>query len=280
MKKWKFILILFILAIFSGFMGIMKTKSWQVITYFPIDQQATFLKAETNLALSSPKSDSPKLSWSSYSRSDSRQYLRQDASLLFDNGRLLGVLSKWERDAETISIKAKLDDDKSGFYQAISFHYGEIHPSGDQINSAQTMSYSYLYVIDGKSFTKAKTGDEKSWKQRLDLSTKQQLLAYWNGLLIDFGIKPENYTLIPLADLYTLEHKALPGLNQNETDQIIGQLWEGLYKNYIVPAADAKNSDAQNLMPIVLFDKQNTYLLVLFKLNGKQEKLIQQYPDF
>ncbi|WP_099158505.1 hypothetical protein [Virgibacillus ndiopensis] len=283
MNKKLFIFILITFVVLAGFFYIGKLSSVPAITYFPIDQETTFVDTTTNIEFYSQQgNNSYDISWTSNSKSDKKVYLRQDASLLFDNGRLKGVLSKWKQNEDTIQLNQKLSNEDSSYFQAISFHHGEVHYPDDKIKSIHQMSYDELYVVDSpttplESFKIPKSEFETEWKNLLDLTTKQQLIYHWNKLMNHFDINKEDYITIPLTNLYKYNEENLPNMTAEQTDQIIGQLWEGLYKNYILPATSPADNKLSSYIPIVLFDKKNTHLLVLYEVNGKKERLIQQY---
>lgn len=143
------------------------------------------------------------------------------------------------------------------------------------------MSSDHLYVIDSPaakldSFKTPSTTYEKEWKTLLDRASMQQLTYHWNTLYEYFDINKETYTTVPLTDLDKFATQPIAGLTQAQTDKVMGQLWEGLYKNYLLPIVNAEKA-VNSYVPIILFDKKNKHLLVLFEMNGKKEKLIQQY---
>lgn len=267
MRNRIFLLLIPFFVLTVGIIYVLNNNALQTITYFPIDQENQFVEAKSELESSHQKDDSfYNITWTSNSKSNHDLYLRQDASLLFDNGRLRGVRSKWEQDTASIQLKESLSGKDDSFFQVITYHHGEVHYPDDTIKSIQHMSQDKLYVSE--------TANKK-----LDKTTKKQLLYHWNQLFKHFNIDETSYTSVPLTHLYTYNQKAIPGMSQTETDQIIGQLWEGLYKNYIIPAASTKKNAGSNYVPLILFDKEHKHLLVLFELNGKKEKLIQQYPN-
>ncbi|PAV29064.1 hypothetical protein CIL05_13905 [Virgibacillus profundi] len=284
MNKGLFISLSVIILGFSIFF-ILGINTAPAITYFPDDEDSSFTSANSNLELFLPKgNDSYQLAWTTDSRSDKEMYLRQDASLLFDNGRLRGVRSKWVQDTDHIQIEEKLVSEDSSFFQVISFHHGEIHYPNEQIKSIRQMSADHLYVIDSPNtsldaFKTPENEFESEWKNLLNRTTKQQLLYHWNRLFTYFDISGESYLSVPLTSLHKYNNEPLPTMTRDETNKIMGQLWEGLYKNYIIPAVNTENNQLQSYIPIILFDKQNQHLLVLFELNAKKYKLIQQYAN-
>lgn len=262
-----------------------KIEDVSTINFFPLDEQSDFIQTESNLRLNSiHANNSHEITWAVDSESDKNMYLRQDASLLFDNGKLRGVRSRWEQNSHKINIKEKILFENSSLFQVISIHHGEIHLNDDQIKSIHGMSRANLYVIDSpahatlKAFESPKNNSDTEWKDLIDRTVKQELLLSWHQLYKHFHIANESYLAVPLTDLHKYDNEPLPSMSQEKTNQIIGRLWEGLYKNYIIPATKAKNTKGNNYIPIVLFDKQQERLLVLFELNEKKKQLIQKYP--
>ncbi|WP_087971679.1 hypothetical protein [Oceanobacillus rekensis] len=284
MRRWTLPLLI-ILSLVFVITIILSGRSQQTISFFPLDTDSMMEHAETTLQLlSEDDTNTYQMDWKIASLSDKAMYLRQDVSLLFDNGRLRGVQSKWVQNTNRIKMTEKVKSEDSRHFQSISFHHGENHYSEDDIRSVQLMSYNELYVIDSPttpiaSFKIPKNRYETDWKELLDRSSKQQLLFHWHELFHHFDLNAENYSTFPLVELYQYNDMVLPNMTQIETKNAIGRLWEGLYKNYIIPALDPPNDKLDSFMPLVLIDKKNTHLLVLFELNGKKEKLIQRLPQ-
>lgn len=55
----------------------------------------------------------------------------------------------------------------------------------------------------------------------------------------------------------------------------MGQLWEGLYKNYLLPIV-TRNKPTDTYVPIILLNKNHNHLLVLYEANHEKKKLIQK----
>lgn len=256
-----------------------------VIKYFPLDDRSEFQSYGTSLDFAYQEDeDEYEILWNMFSESDKAMYLRQDVSLLYVNGRLKGVVSKWEENTSEIKKETSLHGEDSQKYQAISFHHGEIHEESGPIKSIQASSKDELYVIDSPhskrtAFKEPANQEEEEWKKRLDHSIQQQLEVQWEELLTHYGINKEDYTLVPLTDLADYKDKPLPGTNEDDTERIKGQLWEGLYKNYVLGISDTKSSHPiQSYIPLILFDKKGKHLIVLYEDDtGKKHRLIQSY---
>jgi len=258
-------------------------KTAPTITFFPLDADTQFEYSETDLLFSHDKGNKTyQLQWNVHSKSDRNLYLRQDVSLLFTNGKLKGVKSKWEENSAVIEIEKTLQSESDVLWESISFHHGERHLPNDEIRSIQEMSHNHLYVITPSDQqykqTKAKESDsDAKIVQHIDENIKKELQSHWNELITYFNISVENYITVPLTDLYKYNDENLPNMTRKQTKQILGQLWEGLYENYIIPAVDTKDNQTDNYTPIILLDKQGNHLIVLFELNNKKEMLIQRY---
>ncbi|MBA2869894.1 hypothetical protein HNQ85_000152 [Anoxybacillus calidus] len=278
------LIILFVLLYFlSPFSKEPPTR--ESIIFFPLDPNVTFTKADTRLVLEPKKKNNEYvLRWYTTSSLDRKVYLRQDISLLFANGRLLGTLSKWKENSQTLLQEKIVKEKNSQLFQAISFHYGEIH-DGETIRSSQKMSGDYLYVIDSAyspfmSFRQARTTEQKEWKHVLSQTTRQFLDYKTKQLVIHFSIHEKNYYHFYLPEFIVYNEQPFPDLSIEKTQKIIGNLWEGLYKNYFL-GIKKKNgtivSPTGSTMPVIFISKDYTHLIVLFETrDGEKIQLIQQ----
>ncbi|MRH43125.1 hypothetical protein GH741_10580 [Aquibacillus halophilus] len=256
-----------------------------VVKHFPIDQNVDFTTYDTDLSLlSETDQDEYDVNWTVISQLDSPIYLRQDVSLLYSDGRLKGILSKWKENEQDIQLKSSIHGEDSSHFQAISFHHGEIHYADDEIKSINSMSYDELYVIDSphsalESFDQPISSNQEEWKHTLDHATNQQLTYHWKQLIEFFEIPQSKYNVVPLTNLHVYQSKPIPTLSKAKTQQVIGQLWEGLYKNYIL-GISRNEQPVKSFIPIVLFSKQGHHLIVLYEdQSGEKQQLIQYYSS-
>ncbi|OAT74516.1 MULTISPECIES: hypothetical protein [Parageobacillus] len=281
----KLVLIAALLLIISLFSFFIHRPTKEAIIFFPINPRVTFSEAKTTLQLQSQKRDGKySLLWSTSSALDRNAYLRQDISLLFADGRLVDRLSKWKSNSQTLTQEKIVTARDSHFFQAISFHYGELHEE-ETITSSQTMTSDYLYVIDSpysplSSFHRAATQDEKEWQNVLNKTTTEFLRHTSESLLSHFSIQNQRYYSLYLPDLIVYNEQPLPDLSMEKTQEIIGKLWEGLYKSYFL---GIKKEDGSILSPIgsttplILVSKDYSHLLVLTETkDGEKIRLIQQ----
>ncbi len=258
-------------------------------TYFPPDPDVSFDSASTSLTiLTQEDEDEYTLNWKTESTLSETAYLRQDLSFLYEEGRLIDSMSTWKENTATIRQKKGITSEDSGHYEAITYHYGEIHYPNDVIKSAQKMSYDQLYVIDSpmtplESFKQASSEEEKEWQYILDHAIDQQAQLVFKSMVAEYNLHPEDYTILSLTSLDQYENKALPGLSRKQTTDAIGGIWEGLYKNYflgILLPDGSTEPPIESTIPVILIHKQSPYLLILFQTkSGKNVQLIQYLND-
>lgn len=266
MRKYIYILLTIFLAILLLLTNL--SQDTPVIIFFKLDEDQYFTEAITKLALLDEKS----LAWDVRSNSSQKAYLRQDVSLLYENGRLKGVQSKWKQQVSFLEQEEHVSVSEPSFLQAISYHYGELHHNSNDITSMQQMTGDYLFVDEQTAFKLPHSATQYLFTQMINEHIENQLNEFTYELLIHFNITPEKYHQIPLTELVQFEQKNLLQYTQTETDKIMGQLWEGLYKNYLLPAIELQVSD---YMPIILFAKDRSHLLVVFELN-KEKYMLKQ----
>ncbi|MFS0672814.1 hypothetical protein [Ornithinibacillus sp. 179-J 7C1 HS] len=270
------IVLSFLIVTSIGIYYVKDLKSAPTITYFPIDYGTSFDSASTSLELSSTEKQGYRLTWNVQSKSKTPLYLRQDVSLLFADGELYGMRSKWRENTDTITFTESIKANDNKKWEAISFHYGEIHHD-DVINSIQKLSHEIFYVLkkDNHFIGLSREKSNPLINQKLDTKTKNNILPRWQKLWSHYNIDINQYYSIPLTSLYQFQEKPFPGFNQEDTDRIMGQLWEGIYKNYLIPFIDSKEK-LTSYIPLILLDKNGEHLYVLYEMNSKMNRLIQK----
>ncbi|MGG3791385.1 hypothetical protein [Geobacillus thermodenitrificans] len=287
MKRWVIVaaLLVVIMAVAASlFSWWERHRTVETIKFFPLDREAVFTEAKTTLVLGAKKErERYTLRWSTTSTLNRRAYLRQDISLLFADGRLIDVLSKWETDVDTIRMEKTVMTHDSRFFQAITFHHGELH-KGEVITSSQTMSSTYLYVIDSPyypltSFRRPKTDDEREWQRVLNKAANEFLRHKADELLDYFSLSKDDYYALYLPELVAYTEQPLPGLSTAKTQTMIGRLWEGLYKSYVLGIKKEDGSILSPIgstMPLILIQKDYRRILILLEAkNGEKVMLIQ-----
>ncbi|MGG1573642.1 hypothetical protein [Fictibacillus sp. NRS-1165] len=283
MRNWLGVVLPVFFAILFFMYHFGKEPVKESIIFFPIDTQVTFTKANTNVSLGGSTAENYTLDWQVSSETNKPAYLRQDISLLYANGVLSSTMNKWEQDTRTLKQSKKVTGRNDQLVHSISYHYAEIHRNEDTYRSAQAMSKNYLYVFNNgssyTSFQNAKNSKDRSVKTKLDVKTYQYLQKTWMGAKQFYNINGANYHAVALNDLPQFQERPLPGFTQGQTNKIIGSLWEGLYKNYFLGVRKSNGSKASPIgssMPLILFSKDKTHLIVLFRLkDGEYIQLIQ-----
>ncbi|WP_419956131.1 hypothetical protein ACN6MT_12965 [Neobacillus niacini] len=245
-------------------------KAQESITYFPIDPNVTFKTAETTLAITDQQAHT--ILWKEHSTLDRKAYLRQDAALLYANGRLLDEMWKWKQNTAELEQEKRKKIDNSSLLQAITFHHAELHGKEDQISSSQEMSSDQIYFI-------TPAADEEKIKKQLDQQTERMLQLSWNKALRHFAINLKNYQAYPLSQFNELAKNVLPGFTKSQTDAIVGNLWEGLYKNYILgikKADGTSESPRGSTLPLILIATDKTHILVLIETASGEPILLRQ----
>ena len=255
------------------------------IIFFPLNENAEYQSANTLLTLNDKKvNDYYEVNWKISSVLNQDAYLRQDIGFLYFNGRLKARMSEWEQNTDRIVEDDKAQGKESSLLQAISFHYSEIHTNEDKFTSAQSMSEDQMYVIDSNfsplnSFRKPGTAAEAEWQSILDRVTKQQLDYNWENAMKAFNIDGENYLQIPLAELPKYNNSPPEGFESSQWNEIVGNLWEGLYKNYFlgIRTKSGEITDpTDSSMPLILIQQETGDLLVLLTTKEGEPAILQQ----
>ncbi|MGM0853126.1 MAG: hypothetical protein ACQEWI_11040 [Bacillota bacterium] len=279
-----FLVIMCIVAL--GIQFVYKPQTEESIIFFPINEHVSYESATTILMLQpEKKNDHYEVNWKVSSKLDTPAYLRQDVGFLFMNGRLKGLMNEWEQDTDQIVEESTIKGKESSLLQAVSFHYSEIHETETDFTSAQKMSEDTLYVIDSNfsplnAFRQPGTDAEKEWKNILDKVTSQQLDYLWEKATASMQIPMEDYTSFPLTQLPKLENQPLEGFAEQEWERVIGNLWEGLYKNYYLGIKKEDGSVIESIdsaIPLILVKNDRKEVLVLLiDKNGEASLLKQQ----
>ncbi|MFP7477783.1 hypothetical protein [Terribacillus saccharophilus] len=246
-----------------------------VIQHFPLDSSAAF----TDTATSMKKVDFRRIHWRLTSTLDTEAYLRQDIGLLYENGKLVGVMNKWLHPASRL-IQEKthiLRPNKQ--LDAVSFHFAELHK--DHITSTFKMTGVRSYTSDTyELFSFPKNEKEMQSRQIAKTETSRTLQQVWTDAKRQLAIPDGQYTEIPLNSLPTADLSTIPGLTEDKKSQeIISRLWEGLYRNYILPIGPAvEKGTVSTYIPLLLFDKSGKHLRVLYQdETGQHRELLQYY---
>ncbi|MFJ7746175.1 hypothetical protein [Peribacillus sp. NPDC097295] len=254
----------------------------ETITFFPIDSSLQFEQASTHLVVKETGKEIYSLNWDVRSSLDRTAYLRQDVSLLFKNGKLVGTLKNWKQNRKELSQSAKSKEGESGLYDAITFHYAELHPSDTIFTSAQQMSKDKLYAVSTpelQSFHNPLSEEQKEWKNVLDSVTKEITLHSLDEAKKKYQINLNQYKVISLTELPAKKNQWLSSFPSFQREEIVGKLWEGLYKNYVlgIKKEDGSNVSPQgSTIPQLLVAKDKSEILVLFTSKDGTPNLLRQ----
>lgn len=277
MHRYKIYFLIICLILMVCIVYQMNNKTTTTMKYFPIDEANLIKDANTTLEHSSEQEGTI---WAVQSSSNKPVYLRQDVSLIYENGVFKGMQSKWKTEETLLYQEQVIPTTNNVLLQSISFHHGEIHHEENKITSMQKMTDATLHLIYSKnniqSFGKPTTEQEKVWHDKLADKTRQQLKSHLDMLLQYHDLSSNDYVIFPLYKLAEYSNSPLPGSKYELTDKAIGQFWEGLYNNYVTLLMSYKQEIPAHYTPFVLVAKDASHLMVLFELEKENYKLIQQ----
>jgi hypothetical protein len=283
--KWKISIFMLIIILVIGiiYQPFVKKEARESITFFPIDNSFSFSDAITSIKFEEGTASNYELEWDVESESSESVYLRQDIAMIFENGKLANKMTEWKTNAKSIDLEKNIHGKTPGLWEGISYHQGEIHINEEKYRSVQRMSSDYLYTVRPNNtftgFKEPNSASERRLKNFLDQETNKYLQNTLTKLLENYQINRNNYHVISLQSLTGYNEKALPGFNSLKSQEIIGKLWEGLYKNYfinITTKTGQKISPIGSSMPYILLSKDKTHLFVLFQTaTGENIQLIQ-----
>jgi hypothetical protein len=270
MRNWKKTVLLVImlaagLTIFFTYKPVKET-----IIYFPIDPSVTFLKSKTHLA-AEEKKDQYRIDWTVSSQLDKNAFLRQDVGLLFLNGKLIGIQKDWEQNKQSLNQEQAFTLSNDGVLEGISFHYAELHPTQETYRSAQSLSDALLYVMDSSgtdfhAFSRPFTVEEVKFKNRTDSMVQKLQEQTLKKAADSFSLNLQHYKVLPLTKLKNQEAVFFSGLTESKRAETIGQLWEGLYKNYVINIKKENGTvlnPINSTVPLLLLNKNLKELLVV-----------------
>ncbi len=262
MKK-SVIFILFTIFIVSVIAA--TNTSVPTITYFPPDQTVTFQEQNNELDYTNNK-----LHWKTISTTSKPTYLRQDIAMLYRDGVFLGFMNQWKTNHKTLSFEHLFSKPKPGMYESISYHYSENH-NNDDIRSAALMDYSYLQLDCATTNCHVEqSGDQLSDSMHYNKKVEH----HWDDLMAYFSIEEQLFTKMSMTHLFRYKDQPLPTLTQQETDDVINHLWEGIYANYIIALMDTNEKQRAHYIPLVLMKSDE--IQILYEINDKKEQLIQK----
>ena len=283
MKKQRInFLILIFSTIMISFYLFYSKQSKEAIIFFPIDPTHYFEYATTHLVPIQSDQNTYSIEWKIDSTLNEPAYLRQDISLLYKNGQLHAVLNKWKQHTQTISQKKKLENHENARYDAISFHYAELHRNEQIYTSVQQMSKARLYTLTTPSFEvfeRPVSELQRQWKNSLDTSTNAKTESALDKALVSFQLNKEQYQSLSLTDLPTKANQTFQIFPKKKREELIGKLWEGLYKNYFLGVRKEDGtlvSPEGSSIPQILIANNHREMLILFTLKDGTAIMLQQ----
>ncbi len=233
------------------------------------DPQLSFVQANSTLFVENMENNRNlpsafKIKLNTISQTNKSISLRQDVTLLFQDGILVAKTGHQEKNADFIVQQLAITSKYNHLYQAISFHYAQT----DNQTYRHQMSYDYLYVSATKyggiqTFHQPETLQQQNWKQIIDRRLHQQLNFEYNDAFQKFEINPNDYFLFPLSQLpiYSSQEQ-LPGIPAEDSSEVIRKIWNILHENIIMEHNNKVNGSS---MPLLLIAKDGTYFTILYR---------------
>ena len=264
-------------------------KVQSTLQFFPFNEKAKFSEANTSLTLKEPDKtkDKYEVTLSVNSILDQSAYLRQDMSLLFQNGRLIDLLRGWKKDETTMNQTLTVEGHESSLFEAVTIHYGEIHEDDSPTSTFKTTDAS-LYVISSrfgpiKSFQAPETEEQKDWAFTLRSVATSRLTKVLDRYIDKTQIDLSHYTVLPITELAAKKQALLSEYSDREQLAIIEKLWESLYSIYVtgIKKQDGTIVDPiDSTIPLILREKQSNRLILLIQdKTGNLHEFYQQLPS-
>jgi hypothetical protein len=261
-------------------------NSQSKLKVYPIDKFVEFHKASSRLTFHPKKgNDRYKIMLFTNSETNTPAFIRQDISLIYSNGVLIGLLYGGKENLAFFEQHISIKGEGSARYDVLTYHHAEIHHSENEVTSQHAMSQDQAYILSSafsssSFFREAKTNTQSHWKRILDYAILEQWTYQWNYLIEYFKIEHGHYEIIPFTQLPVYQTTPFPHFSQAETDKIIGRIWEGIYRHYVLGlnnSLDKPLYQEGSTLPVLLLAKDRSHLKILFRASeGKEVQLIQQ----
>lgn len=264
-------------------------KDMAVIKYFPLNKKAEFLKSDTSLTMQEPvkNKEQYKVNWTTESIINQKSFLRQDFSLLFQNGKLVDSLKGWKENTNKILQQKMIEAHESSLFETVTMHYAEIHLNDGTPTSSYKITGAQLFVISSrygpiKSFQMPESKEQKDWAFTLSSVTSSRLTKVLNRYIEKENIDITDYTVVPLTQINSKEDELMKEYLPEKQTQIIEKLWEGLYSTYVlgIKKEDGTVIDAKDsTIPLILRKLNSKNLIILIQdKNGTIHTLMQRLP--
>lgn len=256
--------------------------------YYPLDPHTRFLQSQTSLQWTKQiNKDQYTIKWEFSSTLNQQSFVRQDMSLLYEDGHLIDKITEQAPNTKTIKMNKIIKREDSGHYEAITLHYAQLQDPNGQILSQRQMSYDQLYVTASPfsqmdRFEIPQTAEEKQWKKILNRTSQQKLAFAWNELQKHYHIHDKQFYHFSLPYLHIYDYNRLPGCTKRETEQAVGKLWDLLYRQYFtgIHLANGKTvSPIGSTVPLLLFAKDRSCFIILIQTKANHDvKLVLPLP--
>ena len=248
-----------------------------MIKFFPIDSKVNFIDIGSRLEIYQ-KDARYRVVGESWGETNEKVYLRQDLNLLFQNGFLVKRSYPWKEQTAWLINKIQIFIDKASVYNLISYHHAEIHKN-DVITSQQIVTNDRLYAIyfqnNWEFFRDPQNARQKEQQDQINLALTIQRKELLELAIKELNINQGNYEIFDL-DTFSL-NKESRILKDKDWEKILGGVWEGIYREYVLGFSDDELSYFSPPMPWILVDKNATHLLILLqKSNRSFEKLLME----
>lgn len=282
--------LLAILAIGILWKTYVKPNTQQTLQFFPLNADAKFSEANTSLTLKEPDKNKNKYEVILHVSSVLNQtaYLRQDMSLLFQNGRLIDFLRGWKQNVSSMDQKLTALGHESSLFEAVTIHYAELHDQDDIPTSTFKTTDASLYVISSrfgpiKSFQVPENEEQKDWAFTLRSVTNSRLTKVLDRYISQTHIDLSNYTVMPITELAAKKDSLLSEYTAQGQRVIIEKLWESLYNIYV---SGIKKQDGtiinpvDSTIPLILREKESRSLILLIQdKTGNLHEFYQKLPS-
>ena len=274
---WRWLIGVLIIIITFIYLLDTENTTTETIKYFPINQSISFTDLGSKLEVYQ-KENVPLLVAENWSKTNKMVYLRQDVNLLFQNGKLKAMHYPWKQYTDWIVDQIKDDLSSDSVYLTLSFHHAEIHE--DSIISSQhavTTSKLYTNQFQGKNefFKEPNNMRQEDALKKIENKLQQERANLLDQAMIELNINRDNYIIYDLDQFSMMKGNKV--ISEEFWPAVLGRLWEGLYRNYVLVFSNEELQHYSPSMPWILVDQNGTHLLVIYqKINTHFEKLIQQ----
>lgn len=246
------------------------------ITYFPGHERIRFLKMETQLQ---SDRDTGTLQLDTFSRTQEKNNLMQNFSLLYRNNQLVSILNHWEKNTAVLS-SIKETGLEPGFYEGLTVHQAELHLN-ESIYGRERYSQDQLMVLKQNgsysAFRQPSNRQEALAFADYNRRVEQQRTQLLQRVAQNDHIRISDYRVIPLNELTDKTLTKVFPFSEAKAERIAGQLWEGLYKNFVRGIQLTQEQGVQAIgstLPLLLIAPD--HMLIVIRAQSGQMVLLRQ----